>query len=226
MTVLELSELIKAMEEKFGVSAAAAVAVPPRRAARRRGAAAEEQTEFTVVLTAIGENKVNVIKAVREITGPGPEGSQGPGRRRAEARQGRHQQGRRRSRQEEAGRRRREGGNQVTQPAPKVRVQRRRVGGRRRFDAGLKRPRRRKHEADSHIEVCFSSSSEATAEDRFGRARAMQRAVVRQRLVAANHQARGRNAPGQSMNDGATAGASSGSGARPRRSYRRSHGDQ
>ena len=63
MTVLELSELIKAMEEKFGVSAAAAVAVA--------GPAAEEQTEFTVVLSAIGDNKVNVIKAVRELTGLG-----------------------------------------------------------------------------------------------------------------------------------------------------------
>src|SRR6202163_3819612 len=70
MTVLELSELIKAMEEKFGVSAAAAVAA----AAPAAGAAApavEEQTEFTVVLTAIGDNKVNVIKAVRELTGLG-----------------------------------------------------------------------------------------------------------------------------------------------------------
>ena len=60
MTVLELSELIKAMEEKFGVSAAAAVAAA--------APAAEEQTEFTVMLTSFGDNKVNVIKAVREIT--------------------------------------------------------------------------------------------------------------------------------------------------------------
>ena len=70
MTVLELSELIKAMEEKFGVSAAAAVAVAgPASAAP--AAAAEEQTEFTVVLASFGENKVNVIKAVRELTGLG-----------------------------------------------------------------------------------------------------------------------------------------------------------
>ena len=70
MTVLELSELIKAMEDKFGVSAAAAVAV----AAPSAGAAApaaEEQTEFTVMLASFGENKVNVIKAVRELTGLG-----------------------------------------------------------------------------------------------------------------------------------------------------------
>ena len=69
MTVLELSELIKAMEEKFGVSAAAAVAVAAPAAAA--AAVAEEQTEFTVMLTGIGENKVNVIKAVRELTGLG-----------------------------------------------------------------------------------------------------------------------------------------------------------
>ena len=70
MTVLELSELIKAMEEKFGVSAAAAVAVAAPGAAAA-AAPAEEQTEFTVMLTGIGENKVNVIKAVRELTGLG-----------------------------------------------------------------------------------------------------------------------------------------------------------
>jgi large subunit ribosomal protein L7/L12 len=72
MTVLELSELIKAMEEKFGVSAAAAVAVAgPAAAGGAAAPAAEEQTEFTVVLAAIGDNKVNVIKAVRELTGLG-----------------------------------------------------------------------------------------------------------------------------------------------------------
>jgi large subunit ribosomal protein L7/L12 len=70
MTVLELSQLIKDMEEKFGVSAAAAVAV----AAPGGGApaaAAEEQTEFTVMLTGAGESKVNVIKVVRAITALG-----------------------------------------------------------------------------------------------------------------------------------------------------------
>ena len=72
MTVLELSELIKAMEEKFGVSAAAAVAVAgPAAAGGAAAPAAEEQTEFTVVLAAFGDNKVNVIKAVRELTGLG-----------------------------------------------------------------------------------------------------------------------------------------------------------
>ena len=71
MTVLELSELIKAMEEKFGVSAAAAVAVAGPAAAAAAAPAAEEKTEFTVVLATIGDNKVNVIKAVRELTGLG-----------------------------------------------------------------------------------------------------------------------------------------------------------
>jgi large subunit ribosomal protein L7/L12 len=72
MTVLELSQLIKDMEEKFGVSAAAAVAVAaPAAGGGAAAAAAEEKTEFTVVLTSFGENKVNVIKAVRELTGLG-----------------------------------------------------------------------------------------------------------------------------------------------------------
>ena len=71
MSVLELSELIKAMEDKFGVSAAAAVAVAGPAAAGAPAAAAEEKTEFTVVLASFGENKVNVIKAVRELTGLG-----------------------------------------------------------------------------------------------------------------------------------------------------------
>jgi large subunit ribosomal protein L7/L12 len=72
MTVLELSQLIKDMEEKFGVSAAAAVAVAgPAAGGAAAGAKAEEQTEFTVILTAVGDNKVNVIKAVREVTSLG-----------------------------------------------------------------------------------------------------------------------------------------------------------
>jgi large subunit ribosomal protein L7/L12 len=71
MTVLELSHLIKDLEDKFGVSAAAAAVAVAAPAAGGAAAAAEEQTEFTVVLTAFGENKVNVIKAVREVTGLG-----------------------------------------------------------------------------------------------------------------------------------------------------------
>ena len=73
MTVLELSQLIKDMEEKFGVSAAAAVAVAAPAAGGAAGGAAkaEEQTEVTVLLTAVGDNQVNVIKAVREVTSLG-----------------------------------------------------------------------------------------------------------------------------------------------------------
>jgi len=70
MTVMEVVDLISAMEEKFGVSAAAAVAAAPA-AAVDAGAAAAEQTEFDVVLTGMGANKVSVIKAVRAITGLG-----------------------------------------------------------------------------------------------------------------------------------------------------------
>ncbi len=70
MTVLELSELVKAMEEKFGVSAAAPVAVAAAPGAAA-GAAAEEKSEFTVMLASAGDKKINVIKAVREATGLG-----------------------------------------------------------------------------------------------------------------------------------------------------------
>jgi len=72
MSVMEVVELVQAMEEKFGVSAAAAVAAAPVAAGGDTGgAAAEEKDEFDVVLTEIGEKKVNVIKAVRAITGLG-----------------------------------------------------------------------------------------------------------------------------------------------------------
>ena len=69
MTVLELSELVKALEEKFGVSASAPVAAAA--AAPAAAAAAEEQTEFDVILAAAGASKINVIKVVREVTGLG-----------------------------------------------------------------------------------------------------------------------------------------------------------
>ena len=70
MTVMELNELVKAIEEKLGVSAAA-MAAPAAGGAAAGGAAAEEKTDFDVVLTDVGANKVSVIKAVREITGLG-----------------------------------------------------------------------------------------------------------------------------------------------------------
>ena len=72
MSVLELSQLIKDMEEKFGVSAAAATVVAgPAAGGGAAAAPKEEKTEFTVMLTAVGDNKVNVIKAVREVTSLG-----------------------------------------------------------------------------------------------------------------------------------------------------------
>jgi large subunit ribosomal protein L7/L12 len=109
MSVMELNDLVKAIEEKFGVSAAA-MAAPAAGGAGPAAAAAEEKTEFTVVLQEAGANKVSVIKAVREITGLGLN----------EARQGRHCQGRRRSCQEEAGRSRRQGRTQVSRPWSKA----------------------------------------------------------------------------------------------------------
>jgi large subunit ribosomal protein L7/L12 len=71
LTILEAAELIKTLEEKWGVSAAAAVAVAAAPAASGAAAAVEEQTEFTVILKAGGDKKINVIKEVRTITGLG-----------------------------------------------------------------------------------------------------------------------------------------------------------
>ncbi len=71
MTVMEVVELVEAMEEKFGVSAAAVAAAAPAAAGGDAGAAAEEKTEFDVVMTSFGGNKVAVIKAVRGVTGLG-----------------------------------------------------------------------------------------------------------------------------------------------------------
>lgn len=71
ITLLEASELVKELEEVFGVSAAAATAAPAAAAVAGEAAVAEEQTEFSVILTAAGAGKINVIKVVREITGLG-----------------------------------------------------------------------------------------------------------------------------------------------------------
>ena len=72
MTVIELADLVKALEEEFGVSAAAPVAVAAAPGAAAEAAAPEEeQTEFTVILSSFGDSKINVIKAVREVTGLG-----------------------------------------------------------------------------------------------------------------------------------------------------------
>ncbi|MCS6765186.1 MAG: 50S ribosomal protein L7/L12 [Candidatus Protistobacter heckmanni] len=71
MSVIDLNDLVKAFEEKFGVSAAAMAVAGPAGGGAGGAAAAEEQTEFTVILAEVGANKVGVIKAVREITGLG-----------------------------------------------------------------------------------------------------------------------------------------------------------
>lgn len=71
MSVMEVVDLISAMEEKFGVSAAAAVAVAPAAGGAGAAAPAEEKTEFDVVMTGFGDNKVNVIKVIRAVTGLG-----------------------------------------------------------------------------------------------------------------------------------------------------------
>ena len=71
MSVLEMSELVKEMEEKFGVSAAAAAVAAPAAGGGESEAAAEEKTEFDVILTSFGDKKINVIKEVRSITGLG-----------------------------------------------------------------------------------------------------------------------------------------------------------
>ena len=71
MSVLEMSELVKEMEEKFGVSAAAAAVAAPAAGGGESEAAVEEKTEFDVILTSFGEKKINVIKEVRSITGLG-----------------------------------------------------------------------------------------------------------------------------------------------------------
>jgi large subunit ribosomal protein L7/L12 len=71
LTLLEASQLVKLLEEKLGVSAAAAVAAAPAAGGAAAAPAAEEKTEFTVILTAAGANKINVIKAVREVTSLG-----------------------------------------------------------------------------------------------------------------------------------------------------------
>ena len=115
VSVLELSQLVKRLEQELGVSAAAAAPVVVAGAAAGGGAAApvEEKTEFNVVLTEVGANKINVIKVVREVTSLGLKEAKDPRRGRAEGRQGGRDQGRGRGHQEEVRRRRREGRGQV-----------------------------------------------------------------------------------------------------------------
>ena len=96
LSVIELSELLKEFEEKFGVTAAAPVAVAAPAAAGGGGAdaeAAEEKSDFDVILTSGGDKKIAVIKEVRALTNLGSEGSQGPRGRRSQARSGEGLQG-------------------------------------------------------------------------------------------------------------------------------------
>ena len=112
MSVMDLNDLVKAIEEKFGVSAAS-MAAPAAGGGGAAAAVVEEQTEFNVMLLEAGANKVSVIKAVRELTGLGLKEAKDlvDGAPKA-VKEGRFQ-GRRRRRLEEAGRRRRQGRNQV-----------------------------------------------------------------------------------------------------------------
>ena len=127
-SVLEISELIKMMEEKFGVSAAAAAAVAAAAAGGGAAAAAvEEQTEFTVMLLGVRREQGQRHQGGARADRPWPERGQRSGRWRAQARQGRREQGRRRRGEEEAGRRRRQGRNQVMQSSRGRRIWLRRL---------------------------------------------------------------------------------------------------
>ena len=113
LTVLEAAELAKLLEEKWGVSAAAAVAVAGP-AAGAAAAPAEEKTEFTVILAAAGDKKIEVIKEVRAHHRSRPQGGQGPGRSRSQGGQGRRDQGRGREDQGPARKGRRQGRAEVS----------------------------------------------------------------------------------------------------------------
>ena len=113
LTVLEAAELAKLLEEKWGVSAAAAVAVAAAPAAAAAAAPVEEQTEFTVILAAAGDKKIEVIKEVRAITGLGLKEAKDLVEGAPKAGQGRRHQGRRRQDQGRPGEGRRQGRAQV-----------------------------------------------------------------------------------------------------------------
>ena len=117
LSVLDLADLVKALEEEFGVSAAAPVAMATVQGvagtAEAAAAEAEEQTEFTVTLKDFGSSKINVIKAVREGDDAGAERGERPSRKRPDRHQRGHPQRRSRRAEREAGRRRRDGGGGV-----------------------------------------------------------------------------------------------------------------
>ena len=114
MSVLELSELVKELEDKFGVSAAAPVAMMAGVPAGGDAGAAEEKTEFDVILTAFGDKKIQVIKEVRAITGLGLKEAKELVEECSQSCQRRHRQGRSRKNQSPTGRSRRAGGIQVS----------------------------------------------------------------------------------------------------------------
>ena len=115
MTVLDLANLVKALEDRFGVSAAAAAVAAPAAAGPAAAAApVEEQTEFTVVLSEAGDKKINVIKAVREVTSLGLKEAKDLVEGAPQTDQGRRLQGRGREDQEGLRRRRRQGHGQVS----------------------------------------------------------------------------------------------------------------
>ena len=114
MSVLDLAELVKGLETRFGVTAAAPVAMAAAPAAGGGAAAAEEKTSFDVILaSAPADKKIQVIKVVREFDQPWIEGSEGSRGRRAEAGEDRSGEGRSRHDEEEAGRKRRQSRNKV-----------------------------------------------------------------------------------------------------------------
>ena len=125
ISVLELTERIKALEEEFGVSATAVAAAAPAGGGGGDGAAAEEeQSTFDVILTAAGDKKIQVIKVVRAVDRPGPQGGQGARRRGAQARQGGHRARRGRQAQGRARGGRRERRGQVARATAHLRAPR------------------------------------------------------------------------------------------------------
>src|ERR1700674_4293842 len=113
MSLMEAAALVKELEQELGVSAAAPVAVAAAGPAAGAAAPAPEKDEFTVMLTGSGGKKIQVIKVVRELTRPGPQGGQGFGRRRSQGGQGRGHQGRSGRGAEEVGGRGRHSGAEV-----------------------------------------------------------------------------------------------------------------
>jgi len=151
MSVFELADLIEAFKSKFNVTIAAAPVggAAPAGGAGAAAPAVEEQTEFTVMLKEAGAKKIQVIKVVREITGLGPEGSEGSRRRRSAGREGRRVEGRSEHDQDQVGRPGRGRRSEVRAPA--------RTGPRRASSRCLRRPRSLVH-SDLQLGACVHHS--------------------------------------------------------------------